>query len=154
MNPFHTLPPYFPKIIIIINFKLGHHGLFRFRMLTSELMYLFRQLVGLLGRGISPTQGLYLHRITQHRKTRTHISMPRARFEPMSPVFEQSKTIRALGRAAIGTGISLILILISSRLYLGLPSDLFPWGFPPKIMYEFPMSPCVLHAPPISSFLI
>jgi len=33
----------------------------------------FRHLVGLLGRGISPTQGLYLHSTTQHRKTRTHI---------------------------------------------------------------------------------
>jgi hypothetical protein len=33
-------------------------------------------LVGLLGRGISPTQGLYLHRTTQHRKTQTHIHAP------------------------------------------------------------------------------
>jgi hypothetical protein len=31
-------------------------------------MNLFGQLVGLLGWGISPTQGLYLHRTTQHRK--------------------------------------------------------------------------------------
>jgi hypothetical protein len=29
--------------------------------------------VGLLGRGISPSQGHYLHRTAQHRKTRTHI---------------------------------------------------------------------------------
>jgi len=37
------------SIIIIINHEsIGH-------------------LVGLLGRGISPTQGLYLHRTTQHR---------------------------------------------------------------------------------------
>jgi len=28
-------------------------------------MNLFGHLVGLLGRGISPTQGLYLHRTTQ-----------------------------------------------------------------------------------------
>jgi hypothetical protein len=40
-----------------------------FRSLTSELMNLFGQLVGLLGREISPTQGLYLHRTTQHRKS-------------------------------------------------------------------------------------
>jgi hypothetical protein len=33
----------------------------------------FRQLLGLLGRGVSPSQGLYLHRTTQHRKTRTNI---------------------------------------------------------------------------------
>jgi len=36
-------------------------------------MDLFGQLVGLLVRGIGSTQGIYLHRITQHWKTRTHI---------------------------------------------------------------------------------
>jgi hypothetical protein len=36
----------------------------------------FGHLVGLFGRGIIPTQGLYLHRTTQHRKTRTHIHAP------------------------------------------------------------------------------
>jgi len=30
-------------------------------------------LVGLLGGGISPSQGLYLHMTTQHIKTRTHV---------------------------------------------------------------------------------
>jgi hypothetical protein len=30
-------------------------------------------MVGLLGRVISPSQGPYLHRTTQHRKTRTNI---------------------------------------------------------------------------------
>jgi hypothetical protein len=30
-------------------------------------------MVGLLGRVVSPSQGLYLHRTTQHRKTRTNI---------------------------------------------------------------------------------
>jgi hypothetical protein len=34
---------------------------------------LFRHMVGLLGRVISPSQGLYLHRTTQHRKTRKNI---------------------------------------------------------------------------------
>jgi hypothetical protein len=33
----------------------------------------FRHTVGLLGRVISPSQGLYLHRTTQHGKTRTNI---------------------------------------------------------------------------------
>jgi hypothetical protein len=32
-----------------------------------------RHMVGLLGRVISPSQGLYLHMRTQHRKTRTNI---------------------------------------------------------------------------------
>jgi len=30
-------------------------------------------MVGLLGRGINPTQGLFLHRTAHHRKTRTDI---------------------------------------------------------------------------------
>jgi hypothetical protein len=40
------------------------------------LMDPFRHLVGVLGRGISPAQGLYLHRTTQHRETQTHIHAP------------------------------------------------------------------------------
>jgi hypothetical protein len=56
------------------------------KILLSSLIVLFylalsrfyscesiRQLVGLLGRVIGPTQGLYLHRTTQHRETQTHI---------------------------------------------------------------------------------
>jgi hypothetical protein len=39
-------------------------------------IYTQRHLVGLLGWGISPTQGLYRHRTTQHRNTRTHIHAP------------------------------------------------------------------------------
>jgi hypothetical protein len=34
---------------------------------------LFRHMVGLLGRAISPSQSLYLHRTPQHRKTWTNI---------------------------------------------------------------------------------
>jgi hypothetical protein len=62
-------------------------------------------LVGLLGRGISPTQGLYLH-IGQYNteKRKTHTYMPRAGFEPTIPVFVQSMTVRALDGAASGTG--------------------------------------------------
>jgi len=57
-------------IIIIILQGRGYRCLFRFR--TSELMNLFGHSVGLLGQGISPTQGLCLHRTTKHGKTRTH----------------------------------------------------------------------------------
>jgi hypothetical protein len=46
-------------------------GLFQFRI-TSEIMN-HRHTIGLLGRVISSSQGLYLHRATQHRKTRTNI---------------------------------------------------------------------------------
>jgi hypothetical protein len=59
-----------------------------------------RQSVGLLGRGISPSQGRYL--------TQTQTAMPRVGFEPTIPVFERAKTFHALDRAAsvIGEQIS------------------------------------------------
>jgi hypothetical protein len=47
-------------------------GLFQFRT-TSEIMNQLRHMVGLIERVISPSQGLYLHRTTQHRKTRKNI---------------------------------------------------------------------------------
>jgi len=59
-------------------------------------------LVGLLGRGISPSPGLCSQGTVQHRRI-LNTSMPRAGFEPMIPLFEWSKTIRALDDAATGT---------------------------------------------------
>jgi hypothetical protein len=46
--------------------SLKDPGLLTYR----RFLELFRHMVGLLGRVISPSQGLYLHRTTQHRKTR------------------------------------------------------------------------------------
>jgi hypothetical protein len=43
------------------------------RLTYRRFLELFRQTIGLLARVISPSQGLYLHRTTQHRKTRTTI---------------------------------------------------------------------------------
>jgi hypothetical protein len=43
------------------------------RLTYRWFLELFRHMVGLLGRVINPSQGLYLHRTTQHRKTRTDI---------------------------------------------------------------------------------
>jgi hypothetical protein len=43
------------------------------RLTYRQFLELFRHMVGLLGRVMSPSQGLYLHRTTQHRKTRTNI---------------------------------------------------------------------------------
>jgi hypothetical protein len=40
------------------------------RLIYRRFLELFRHVAGLLGRVISPSQGLYLHRTTQHRKTR------------------------------------------------------------------------------------
>jgi hypothetical protein len=48
-------------------------GLFRIQNLFFITYESIGQLVWLLGRGIGPTQGLYLHRTTQHRKMPTHI---------------------------------------------------------------------------------
>jgi hypothetical protein len=44
--------------------------------LLFQFLGSIRHLVGLLGGAISPTQGLYLHRTTQHRETQTHIHAP------------------------------------------------------------------------------
>jgi hypothetical protein len=43
------------------------------RLTYMRFLELFRHMVGLPGRVISPSQGLYLHRTTQNRKTRTNI---------------------------------------------------------------------------------
>jgi hypothetical protein len=43
------------------------------RLTYRRFLELCRHMVGLLGRVISPSQGLYLHRRAQHRKTRTNI---------------------------------------------------------------------------------
>jgi hypothetical protein len=60
----------------------------------------YRQSAGLLGRAISPSQGRYLHRITQTQNKRRQTSMPRVGFEPTIPVFERTKTVHALDSAA------------------------------------------------------
>jgi hypothetical protein len=55
-----------------------------------------RQTVGLLRRGICPTQGRYLHKQNKCRQ----ITMPRVGFEPMILAFERTKTFHALDHAA------------------------------------------------------
>jgi hypothetical protein len=68
---------------------------------------IFRQPVGLLGRGISPSQSRYLH-AEQHKhriNAYTHqTSMPWVGFEPTIPAFERAKTIHASDRAATVIG--------------------------------------------------
>jgi hypothetical protein len=54
-----------------------------------------RQSVGLLGWGISQSQGGFLH-TEQHKRRQT--SMPWVGFEPTIPVFELAKTVYALDR--------------------------------------------------------
>jgi hypothetical protein len=45
------------------------------------------------------------------------------------------------------------ILILSTHLQLGLPSDLFPSGLPTNILHEFLFSHFVLHALPISSSL-
>jgi hypothetical protein len=71
----------------------------------SPLLALGRtQSVGLLGWGISPSQGLYIHAEQHKESKRTQTSMPRVGCEPTTPVFERAKTVHALERAAAVIG--------------------------------------------------
>jgi hypothetical protein len=58
------------------------------------------QTAGLLGRGISPSQGRYLHK--QNKRTQT--SMSQVGFEPTIPVFERAKMVDTLDSAATAMG--------------------------------------------------
>jgi hypothetical protein len=88
-------------IIIIIIIPLSLRTEHRASIVPRHPRILFqflgstRHLVGLLEGGISPAQGLYLHRTIQHRKTQTNIHVP---------MFERPKTVLALDRSAIETG--------------------------------------------------
>jgi hypothetical protein len=67
----------------------------------------FSQMVGFLGRVISPLQGRWLH--TGQHKHRINAytqqtSMPWVGFEPTIPASERTKTVHALDRAATVTG--------------------------------------------------
>jgi hypothetical protein len=59
--PYYYLFIYFCGSTVLIRTRASSH---------MKFLELFRHTVGLLGRVISPSQGLYLHRTTQHRKTR------------------------------------------------------------------------------------
>jgi hypothetical protein len=81
---------------------------------------LFRHMVGLLGRVISPSQGLYLHRTTQHRKTRTNIHALSG-IRSHNPSNRPAKT-HASDRTATVTGIITDYVtILSSHLCLDLP---------------------------------
>jgi hypothetical protein len=64
---------------------------------------IYRQSVGLLGRGISPSQSRYLHTEKQAQNKRTQTSMP---------VFKRTKTVHALDCAATVIGIFILYIRI------------------------------------------
>jgi hypothetical protein len=82
------------------------------RLTCRRFLELFRHMVGLLGRVISPSQGLYLHRTTQHRKTRTNI-LPLSGIRTHDPNNQPVKT-HASDRTATVTGN----LIITKCLYL------------------------------------
>jgi hypothetical protein len=71
--------------------SIGHpwNTLFHFSFL------ILGQSVGLLGWGISPSQGRYIHRTTQTQNKRRQTSKPWVGFESTIPVFERTKTFHA-----------------------------------------------------------
>jgi hypothetical protein len=62
--------------------------LFQFRIISENMNH--RQTVGLLGRVINSSQGLYLQRTTQHRQTRINIHALRG-IRTRDPVYERSR---------------------------------------------------------------
>jgi hypothetical protein len=73
------------------------------RLTYRRFLELFRHMVGLLGLVISPSQGLYLHRTKQHRKTRTNIHVLSG-IRTHDPSNQPAKT-HASDRTATVTGI-------------------------------------------------
>jgi hypothetical protein len=91
----------------------------------------YRQSVGLLGRGISLSQGRCLHRTTQTQNKRTQRSMPLVGFEPTIPALERAKTVDALERAASVIGKERIycnLKILNSSLTVGTRGSVVGWG--------------------------
>jgi hypothetical protein len=70
-----------------------------------QFLDLFTQSVGLLGRGISPSQGRYLH-TEQHRHRINAHRRPRLKWNsnPLSQCFERAKAVHTSDRAATVIG--------------------------------------------------
>jgi len=68
-------------------------GFFRFKIYFLKFTNPFGQLIGLLGRGMSPMQGLYVHTGQRNTEKRGHTSMPRVGFEFTVPLSERPKTV-------------------------------------------------------------
>jgi hypothetical protein len=65
-----------------------------------------------------------------------------------SPILSHMKYVRIL-RPLLKS-----ILILSSRLCLGFSNGLFPRDFQTNFCISFSLPPCLLHAPPISSFLI
>jgi hypothetical protein len=96
---------------------------------------ILRQSVGLLGRGISPSQGRYLTK-TQNKRTQT--SMPWVGFEPTVPVFERAKTVHALDRSGTVIASSTYTLSKTSLTWRHTFSMLPYWRKPPMRSTRYP----------------
>jgi hypothetical protein len=101
--------------------------------LLFQFLGSIRHLVGLLGGGISPAQGLSLHRTTQHRKTQTNIHVP-SRIRTCDPNFraaEDSTCLRPLGHWDRHSMIIVSIKYISCRSWYSvfLPKGSTDWGY-------------------------
>jgi hypothetical protein len=70
--------------------------------------WFYTQSVGLLGKGISPEQGLYLHTRQHKQNTRIQTTIPQVGLQPTNTVFELAKKIHDLERAATAIGTAYI----------------------------------------------
>jgi hypothetical protein len=75
--------------------------------LLFSFVIIFIQMVGLVGRVISPSQGRYLHTEQHKHRTNSHTHMPWVGFEPTILVSKRAKCVHALDRAATVIGNSL-----------------------------------------------
>jgi hypothetical protein len=80
-----------------------------------QVLKLFTQSVGPFGGDQTVARPLHAYRSAQSQNIRTETSMSQVGFEPTIPVFERTKTIHALDRAA--TVIDFI-VITSAKNYL------------------------------------
>jgi hypothetical protein len=79
-------------------------------LLSSLVLY---NVLGHPGRGISPSQGRYLHTEQHNHRMNAHTSRPWVGFESTAPVFERTKTVQAFDHAATVMGDILLRILVT-----------------------------------------
>jgi hypothetical protein len=82
--------------------------------------------VGLIGLGISPSQGRYLH-TEQHKQNKlTETFIPWVGFEPTIPAFELAKTVHSLDRAATAIGWLQFITRLKNKLFKYCASSALP----------------------------
>jgi hypothetical protein len=98
---------------------------------------ILRQSVGLLERGISPSQGRYLHRTTQTQNKRRQTSMPWMGFEPTIPVreSEDSSCLKQRGHCNRHITCQRIILFITELHRLFAPvNNILPFNVPSHLL--------------------